>query len=324
MATPHRSRKICVLGGSGFVGRTLVARLIHDGHDVLVPTRSRVRSRDLWVLPGVDLVAADVHDERVLGGLVRGRDAVVNLIGILNERGHDGAEFRRVHVDLVAKLVRACRAGRVRRVLHMSALKADAEHGPSQYLRTKGLAESTLKELAGDELDYTIFRPSTIFGEQDSFTNRFASLLRMLPVLPLPAPDARFAPVFVEDVASAFHAALEDAGTYGNTYELCGPDIYSLAEVVKLVRWTVRRKRLVVPLPGALGLIQAFVGDYLVPGKPISLDNFRSLSVASVCSQNGFASFGITPRSLADVLPTYLAGASRQGRLARLRQGARR
>ena len=324
MAIKHRASRICILGGTGFVGRSLVGRLILAGYDVVVLTRSREASRALWIYPGVELLEVDVHDERALGDALRGCDVAINLIGILNEQGHDGAGFKKVHVDLAVKLVRSCSARGVRRLLHMSALKADAQLGPSHYLRTKGLAESAIRDLAGSDVKYTIFQPSVIFGASDTFTNRFARLLRVLPAFPLPQAEARFAPVFVEDVAQAFVAAIDNSDTHGRTYQLCGPDIFSLAEIVRFVSWTLGRKRLVVPLPHWLGRVQAWVGEYLLPGKPISLDNFRSLSEASVCSDNGFGSFGIEPQSLGAIMPTYLARGGRQGRLARLRQGTRR
>ena len=268
MAIKHRASRICILGGTGFVGRSLVGRLILAGYDVVVLTRSREASRALWIYPGVELLEVDVHDERALGDALRGCDVAINLIGILNEQGHDGAGFKKVHVDLAVKLVRSCLARGVRRLLHMSALKADAQLGPSHYLRTKGLAEAAIRDLAGSDVKYTIFQPSVIFGASDTFTNRFARLLRVLPAFPLPQAEARFAPVFVEDVAQAFVAAIDNSDTHGRTYQLCGPDIFSLAEIVRFVSWTLGRKRLVVPLPHWLGRVQAWVGEYLLPGKP--------------------------------------------------------
>ncbi len=321
MAVRTRGKTICVLGGTGFVGRSLVALLVERGHRVIVPTRSPERHRELWVLPGVAWPRADVHDEATLARLLTGCDAAINLVGILNERRDDGAEFERVHAELAHKLVRACRQAGVGRLLHMSALKADARHAPSFYLRSKGKAEDAVR--AADDLAHTIFRPSTIFGPADSFTNRFARLLRLLWIVPLPRAAARFAPVYVDDVAQAFALALEDSRTYGQTYELCGPDIYSLEEIVRLIGRTLRLRRIVWPVPEPLARIQAWIGQRL-PGKPLSLDNLRSLSVASVCSADGLAALGITPRALTAVLPTYAGDSGlRQRRLARLRSGVR-
>jgi NADH dehydrogenase len=311
MAVKHRERRVLLLGGSGFVGRRLAAVLRGRGYDVRVPTRSRARSRALLVLPEVEVVTADVHDEPTLARLLDGCDAAINLVGILNERGHDGSGFERAHTELAAKLMRACRAAGVARVLQMSALKADAEHGPSYYLRTKGKAERIVATQGGGEIAYTIFRPSVIFGAEDSFTNRFASLLRRLPVLPLPRADARFAPVFVDDVVAAFAAALDDRGARGATYELCGPEVYSLGEIVRYLRDLLGLRRAIVPLPDGLGRWQAWVGEHL-PGKPLSLDNFASLGVASVCS-SGAPARGNARRRLTDIVPTYLgARAARQ------------
>ncbi|HEX7081070.1 MAG TPA: complex I NDUFA9 subunit family protein [Gammaproteobacteria bacterium] len=311
MTVKPRIRTICLLGGTGFVGRTLVNHLVRADYRVRIPTRNRQRHRDLLVFPGVELIGADVHDERTLTRLLDGVDAAVNLVGILNERGHDGRGFRHVHVDLVAKLLRACHDAGVTRLLHMSALKANAERGPSHYLRTKGQAEQLIRSQAGDQIRYTIFKPSTIFGPADSFTTRFARLLKLSPVLPLPCADARMSPVFVDDVAQAFVTALEDSHTHGRTYELCGPDIYSLEDVVRFVQRQLGLRRAVLPVPRPLGRLQAWVGDYLLPGKPFSADNFRSLTVASICGENGFASLGIEPRSMSVVVPQYLGGPPR-------------
>jgi NADH dehydrogenase len=271
----------------------------------------------------VEVVEADVHDEKQLAEQLADCDAAVNLVGILNETGHRGAGFEKVHTELAAKLVQACRRVGVGRLLQMSSLKADAERGPSHYLRSKGRAERAIVE-SGTWLAFTIFRPSVIFGPGDSLLNRFASLLRWLPVLPLACAQARFAPVFVDDVAAAFAVALEERATHGKTYELCGPDIYSLEELVRFVRAQRKLRRAIVALPAPLGRLQALLGEYLLPGKPFSLDNYASLNVASVCSTDGFASLGLRPQALSSVAPAYLGGSDRQVRLSRLRRGPRR
>ncbi|HEU4616835.1 MAG TPA: complex I NDUFA9 subunit family protein [Gammaproteobacteria bacterium] len=305
MTVKPASRTVCVLGGTGFVGRVLVNDLVRAGYRVRVPTRNPHRNRDLLVLPGLELPAADVHDERTLARLLARCEAAVNLVSILNERGHDGSGFRRVHVDLAAKVVRACHEAEVGRLLHMSALKANAERGPSHYLRTKGQAEQAVKSQSGESIRYTIFRPSTIFGANGGFVQQFARLLKAAPVLPLPAADARMAPVFVDDVARAFLVALENGHTQNRTYELCGPDIYSLEELVRLIRQELGLRRAILRVPKFLGRLQAWASDYLVPGKPFSLDNFRSLSVSSVCTENGLAALGIEPRSFETLLTTF-------------------
>jgi NADH dehydrogenase len=313
-----------LLGGTGFVGHSLAWRLEQDGYTLRIPTRSYARNRDFAVSPDVELLEADVHDETVLEALLEDCDVAVNLVGILNESGHDGSGFERVHAELAAKLVRSCRRAGVRRLLQMSALKADADRGPSHYLRSKGRAERLIAEGSGEEIAYTIFRPSVIFGREDSLLNRFAALLRRLPVLPLAAADARFAPVFVDDVAEAFAAAIGKPSTHKQTYELCGPDILSLVEIVRFVRGQLGLRRAIVKLPEALARLEAWVGEYLLPGKPFSRDNLASLRVASVCATDGFALLGLRPRSLFSLSQELLGADERHRRLARLRQRARR
>ncbi len=306
MVSKSPSRTVCILGGTGFVGRRIASELVQRGYSVRIPTRDRQRARDLLVLPGVELVAADVHDEKILSALVADTAAAINLVGILNERGHDGSGFRRAHLELVEKLVRACQESGVPRLLHMSALKANAETGPSHYLRSKGAGEHALKNLAGEELRYTIFQPSVIFGPGDSFINRFARLLRLSPFLPLAKPMARFAPVYVADVANAFCAALENHDAYERTFQLYGPEEYTLQEIVVEIARLLKLKRLIVGLPDSLSRIQALLLDYVIPGKIFTLDNYRSLAVASVGTENGLAALGITATSMRVIVPGYL------------------
>lgn len=322
MAVPHRTRTICVLGGTGFVGRHLAAELVRRGHHVRVPTRSRASNRHMLVLPGVELEQTDVHADGVLQDLLYGCDAAVNLVGILNERGHDGSGFRKAHVELTEKLIQACQDNDVGRLIQLSALKANAERGPSHYLRTKGQAEKLIRSLTGDEIRYTIFRPSTIFGREDSFINRFARLLKLAPVLPLPQADARFAPVHVGDVVAAITRSLDDSATYDRVYELCGPEIYSLAEIVDYIKRLKGLRRWVLPMPKPIGRIQATVADYLVPGKPFSIDNFNSLTVASVCTDNGLKSLGIEPTPMSAIVPGMLSRGPTRADM--LRQATRR
>lgn len=296
---------VCVLGGSGFVGTELVTRLARDGHWVRVPTRNVAHVMRLRVLDTVEPVVANVHEPRVLGQVFGGCDAVVNLIGILNPRGR--ASFATVHVELAAKVFAAARAAGVRRVLQMSALGAAAD-APSRYLRSRGAAEAQLRGTAGAEgaPAVTIFRPSVIFGPGDSLTNRFAGLLRLTAgFLPLARAHTRFAPVYVLDVAEAFARVLRASAQPGAIYELCGPEVMTLEQIVRLTARVARLPCRILRLPDTLARIQGVLMG-LLPGKPFTLDNFRSLTLDSLCREDGLRQLGISPEPMMAVLPTYL------------------
>ena len=298
--------KICLLGGTGFVGRRLVMRLAQAGHDVAVLTRRRERHRDLLVLPTVNLVEGDVHDADFLQNQFTNKDVVINLIGILNEKGRDGRGFTRVHVELPEKIAQACRQTGIKRLLHMSALRASPQ-APSYYLRTKAMGEDLVHRAGGADFHVTSFRPSVIFGAGDGFLNRFAGLLRLAPgVFPLACSDARFQPVYVEDVAQAFVESLDNHRTFGQRYDLCGPRVYSLRQILDYTARLIGKRIYIVGLSDTLSYLQAAILEFF-PGKPFSLDNYRSLKVDSVCDQGFPAVFNITPASLEEIAPTYFA-----------------
>jgi NADH dehydrogenase len=285
-----------------------------------VPTRDVARHRDLLVLPGVTLVRTDVHDPAALRDVCAGSGVIVNLVGILNERGRDGRGFSEAHVELSRKVVEACNALGIERLLHMSSLKADLPEAPSHYLRTKGEAEAIVR---ASGLAWTIFRPSTIFGPEDSFINRFAGLLRLpSPVFPLPRADARSAPVYVGDVAEAFRSALRRRDTAGQTFELCGPRVYTLREIVEAIAQARGQHRRILALPDGLARLQAGVMDHM-PGKPFSTDNYLSLTVDAVCAEGGLRRLGIEPTPLESELRLQLGVGARQARYARMRRFAR-
>lgn len=305
-----KALKVCVLGGTGFIGSEVVARIGALGHDVKVLTRNPAQSRDLKVLPSVRFVRADVHDESRLAREFTGFHVVVNLVGILNERGlgrGSGAEFRRVHTELPQKVVRACRAAGVRRYLHMSGLKADSQRGPSHYLRSKGLAEDYIREhCANGGPEYVIFKPSVVFGPGDAFINNFAGILKLTPgVLPLACARAKFAPVYVGDVADAFVECLQRRDVAGQTYELCGPDVMTLGDIVRMTAQVLGLRRAVVPLPDAVSRLQAAVMDF-VPGKPFSTDNYLSATLDSTCDCDGLGELGLERTPLRGTITTYL------------------
>ena len=295
--------RVCILGGTGFVGRRLAARLVQRGHGVKVLTRHRFRHTDMLVLPTLTLVQADVYDPGVLRAEFEGMDAVVNLVGILNERGHRGRGFQQAHVEFAEAVLQACRGAGVRRLLHMSALGADKQ-GPSHYLSSKGEAAS--KVLAAKGLEATVFEPSVIFGPGDSFLNRFAGLLKRMPlVFPLAFPKTRFAPVYVGDVAEAFTRCLEERLGAGQRYVLRGPRQYSLRQLVAYTARLCGLRRFILGLPRPAAWLQAALMEWL-PGKPFSLDNYRSLTRDSVSDEDGLASLGIAATPLEAIAPLYL------------------
>ena len=316
-------RKICILGGTGFVGRVLANRLVRDGIKLRILTRNRERNKDdLILLPRTELIDTDVHNPDNLKQQFAHCDAVINLVGILNEHGRDGRGFRHVHVELTRKVVEACRANGIRRLLHMSALHADAAHGPSHYLRTKGEAEDLAHSASDYGIKVTSFQPSVIFGVHDSFFNRFAALLRLAWVFPLACHGARFAPVHVGDVAEAMARTLKDPASYGRRYHLCGPHVYTLEALVRYTARCIGVKRRIIPLNDILSRIQAAVFDF-VPGKPFSTDNYNSAKMDSICNRNDLAVYGITPTPLEAVVPQYLANRHQRARYSELRGTSR-
>ncbi len=319
-----RIERVCILGGSGFVGRHLANRLQPEGIRIRVPTQRRERARHLLIVPGVELIEADIHDTQRLTELFQDVDAVINLVGILNESGSDGSGFRRAHVELTEKALAACRQAGVKRYLHMSALGADAHRGPSFYQKTKGEAEELARAAHSDDLAVTIFRPSVIFGHEDSFFNRFAGLLKVAPgIFPLPTPWARFAPVYVGDVCEAFVLSLRDRDTFGQTYDLCGPKEYNLKELVDYTARLAGLKRIVWPAPDWLSRLQAKLLG-LWPTKPYSRDNYLSATVDNVSSDNGLPKLGIHPTAVEAVVPAYIGARHIRGLYNQFRKTARR
>ena len=315
-----RYQTIALIGGTGFIGRQIAAELGRRRYRIRVLTRRRERNRHLLVIPTLEQVEADVHSSSALSAALAGCDAVVNLVGILKGRDHAGESFQDAHARLPSVVAEAARFNRIERLLHMSALAA-APDAPSEYLRSKAAGEEAA---FASGLAVTSFRPSVVFGPEDSFVNLFASLLRMSPlVFPLACPDARFAPVYVGDVARAFADCLENDASIGERYELCGPRSYTLRELVEYIARVQGLKRIVVPLPDLLARLQARVAE-LVPGLPLSMDSYRSMQVPSVCTDDGLGRLGIRPSSLESVVPGYLGGRSARGRYVKLRSSAGR
>jgi len=316
-------RNVLILGGTGFVGQALCEALVERsggaGMRVAVPTRQISQGKNVQFLPTVEVIEANIHDETQLARLLTGRDAVVNLIAILNG---SAAEFERVHVELPRRLAAAMNATGVRRLVHVSALGVGPD-APSHYLRTKTAGEKVLSE-AGLEL--TLLRPSVIFGSKDRFLNVFALMQSILPVVPLAGAQARFQPVWVMDVARAIVSCLANDSTIGRTYECAGPREYTLAELVKLAGRCSGHERPVLAVPDAVGRLQAALME-LAPGQPLmSRDNLDSMRVPNVATGRlpGLADLGIQPTPLEAIAPTYLGPARGCARFNIFRAQARR
>ena len=311
-----RTDNVCIFGGSGFVGRHLANLLTDQGIYLRIPTRNYERAKELLVLPTADVVEANIYDDAELDRLLVGIDAVINLVGILH------GDFNTAHVELPGKIVAACKRNGITRILHMSALNAGPSQ-PSEYLRSKGEGERIVMTSG---LSATCFRPSVIFGPGDSSINLFAKLGR-LPVLPLASPDAKFQPIFVENVVQAFVLSLDEPDTFGRSYDLCGPKCYSLRQLVEYAAHTTGRDPAIIGLGDTLSHLEAAVMEIL-PGKLMSLDNYYSMKVDSVCDCDKPGAltevWGIHPVALEEAAPLYLAHQSPRERLDHLRHWAGR
>ena len=329
------SRNILIIGGSGLIGSAITAKLAAHGKRVLVPTRRRERAKHLITLPTVEVIEADVHDETALAGLSRGVDAVIHLAGILHsDRGTPwGKRFQAVHVDLARKVAEACAAMGVPRLLHTSSLGVDS-NAPSMYLRSKAAGEAAVKKAVSTTLDaapastaLTILRPSVVFGRGDKFINLFAWMQRYAPFVALGKPDAKLQPVWVEDVAQAFVNALDAPHTFGKTYELAGPRVYTLKQLVEYAGLVSGNPRRVVGLPDRLAYLQALLMEF-APVEMLSRDNLDSAKVDSVISAAAMqamkAELGVTPAAMEVVVPGYLSGQSPKERYMLLRDHAGR
>ncbi|MBL79789.1 MAG: NAD-dependent dehydratase [Nitrosomonadaceae bacterium] len=295
-----RIKNVCIIGGSGFVGQHIAHLLYAQGIKVRILTRRRENAKSLFVLPTIEVVETNIHDPRELSQSLVGIDAVINLVGIL-----DG-DFVLTHVELPRKIVAACVQNDVSRILHVSALHASTD-GTSAYLRSKGEGEKIIIE---SNLEMTIFRPSVIFGPGDSFLNLFANLIKRLPVLPLGSPNAKFQPVFIGDIAEVIIASLSISATFGQSYDLCGPKIYSLRQIVEYVSNITKHKLSIIGLNDWLSYLQAACLEIL-PGKLMTRDNYLSMKTDSIChcknENNLMKKFGIQPTELEEVAPQYLA-----------------
>ena len=317
-------KNVLLLGGSGFVGTWIANRLSQKGVNVTIPTRRRERNKANIMLPSVEVVEANINDEAALVELMRGQDAVINLVGILHD--HDsqipyGKRFGAAHAELPKKIIAAMKQAGVRRLVHMSALGADV-NGPSEYLRSKGEGEAAVMAAAKD-LDVTVLCPSVIFGTGDKFLNTFATILKLAPVFAAGGLTAKFQPVYVGNVADAFVGCIEDIKTFGQRYELCGPKVYTLRELVDYTARLVGSNARIIALPEGLAYLQAGL-MWLSPKPLMSPDNLRSMQVDNICGSNCRLPANWKPTALEAIAPTYIAHNTPKGKLDGFRYRAGR
>ena len=294
-------KTITILGGAGFVGSSIVAKLDQLGYQVKVLSRRREAAKHLILLPNVQVVDCDIADNHALKKALKGSDAVINLVGILHENSKNS--FEKIHHQLPRRLAQMCEELSIARLIHMSALQA-SKNAPSAYLKSKAAGEAAVSEFS-KKLDITIFKPSVVFGRGDSFVNLFANLVRYLPVIALAKPNAKFQPIWVEDVAQCFVNALENTATYGKSYELGGPTVYTLKALVQKVMAILGKQRPIIGLNDGLSMAQGFMLE-LMPIKLMTRDNIRSMQVDNVCGTSMASELDVVPTSLDVVAPEYL------------------
>ncbi|MGV3580713.1 MAG: complex I NDUFA9 subunit family protein [Methylophilus sp.] len=294
-------KKVTVLGGSGFVGSSLVAKLDASGYQVTVLTRRREDAKHLILLPKVHVIECDLDDRQKLKQLIEGSDVVINLVGILHESGK--STFEQIHHQLPRRVAQLCGELGIRRLIHMSALQA-SQSAPSAYLRSKAAGESAINEYS-KKLDITTFKPSIIFGRRDRFFNMFANIIKLLPVIFLAKPNAKFQPIWVEDVATCFVNSIENTASYDKTYEIGGPEVYTLRQLVEKVMLILNKPRPIIGLNDKLSYLQGMVMEFL-PIKLMSRDNVRSMRVDNVTNQNKAHELGVSLMPLEAIVPEYL------------------
>ena len=310
---------VCILGGSGFVGHNLIAKLSPKVNHITVLTRRLNANKDLLVFPNISVIEVNIIQCTSLNKYLNGADIVINLVGIINENLTKGATFRKVHVDLTQKILNACAHNNVQRLLHMSTLNANASSGKSIYLRSKGEAENMAHTFTQTGLTVTSFRPSVIFGENDAFFNRLARMLRVLPYLPLACPNSRFSPVYVGDVSDAIINAITDKSTQGKRIELCGPKSYRLVDLAYYTRRLQNSSTWIFALPDSFSRIMASILQFM-PGKPFTPDNYNSMQIDSVCSADN----DCCRTSVESIVPSYIGNDNEQTRLQNYRASVRR
>lgn len=312
-------KKICVIGGAGFVGSSIVTKLDDCGYQVTVLTRHRERAKHLILLPHVQVQTCNIHDDAALQAAMQGHDAVINLVGILHESKHN--TFDAAHHLLPKRIADGCQALGIERLVHISALRA-SQDAPSAYLQSKAKGEQALDSHPGD-IGITIYQPSVIFGRGDGFINLFANIVKYLPVIFLAKPDAKFQPIWVEDVADVVVNNLGNTQTYDRVYELAGPKVYRMQTLVEMVMHLLGKERWVIGLGDQLSYLQAWFMEWL-PVKLMTRDNIKSMELDSVASAPMADEIQVALTPLEAIMPGYIMNKTQRGTYDRFRAAAGR
>ncbi|MBT5406966.1 MAG: complex I NDUFA9 subunit family protein [Gammaproteobacteria bacterium] len=304
--------KIIILGGTGFIGSQLSAKLSPLCDHICVLTRNTDTNKNLKLIPNLEIIQTNILEQRNLNTIFTGSDVVINTIGILNEFNEDNT-FEIMHFELTKKISSAIKHNKIKRYLHISSLNADPK-ATSRYLITKGLAENYIQSETNNFCNTTIFRPSIVFGEADSFFNKFSTILKYSPVFPLACPNSKFMPIYVNELTDFMMDTIKDNKTYGQKIDVTGPNEYTFRQLIDITLKALKIRRLIIPLNYTLSKLQAAIFQRL-PGKLFTIDNFLSLQIDS-CSKEGFKG----KLSLEDIVPGYLNFSSKQKHFENLRK----
>ncbi len=291
------SQILTIFGGSGFIASEIVYKLSPHFKEIRLLTRNTQKCNYIKVIKNVEVYLYDPMIAPSYTQHIKNSDIVINTVGILNETKKDS--FNSVHFEFVKKIIGKSRDMNVKKFVHISALNAD-ENGPSKYLQSKGKADKLISSYSSDSFQTVIFRPSVVFGENDSFFNRFKNLLKFIPVFPLACPNSMFSPIYVKDLASFIETSIITDNFDNTIQEVTGPDDYKFIELIYFILKTMKAKRIIIPLNYTLSKLQALLFTYL-PGNIFTLDNFKSLQ------KNNISSKGLKGQSsIEEFVPSYL------------------
>mgnify|MGYP002630073815 CR=1 FL=1 len=289
--------RVAIFGGTGQIGSSVAAKLALQGYRVTIISRSIRRVKALSA-PGIDHLKINSFDEKDIRSAIKDVDIVINSIGILNEKRHPTQSFEYAHIQLVQSLSNVICELKIKHFIHLSALKASASHAPSRYLKSKGIAENLIKKICSNKVNFTIIQPSLVFSKHAPSIKLFSKMTRLLPgIIPLARASTQFAPIHLSDLTHLITLLIDNPKSFGRTLQAYGDEIHSLKEIIKLIASAHQKHPFIVPLPYYIGWLQAFILNYLIPGKLMTLDNFKSLAIRSIGEQNALTEFEIKPVS---------------------------